>query len=216
MDYFKHPYLLSLRQLAMRKVAITVYLDPEILDFVKDNGSTSFVFPSEAYKCLGVKNPMNETRKTRYLKEVIHKFNLPQKRKRKSSILPFVRWEELVKEKISSLPKVLQHELLGVVRSVSIEIDRWIKDHAEDWQKSPEIAYSFQYDFQWNSHGKIDRVRTGKTLITDKRLEIEDRYLLATLYGLMDKMPIGEKVPHDIVQKYSNLAENRGGRTADG
>ncbi|PRD23183.1 UNVERIFIED_CONTAM: hypothetical protein NCL1_47093 [Trichonephila clavipes] len=30
----------------------------------------------------------------------------------KRNVLPFARWEELVKKRISSLPKLLQHELL--------------------------------------------------------------------------------------------------------
>ncbi|GFS61512.1 uncharacterized protein TNCV_4312241 [Trichonephila clavipes] len=224
MTFFERPYVLSLRQMAMTKVAINVCLDPEILDLVKDYGCASFVFPSKvAHLYLNAESPVEETWmwKDFMVEKVLSKFsNLPGRRRSatqpddwvtRKNILPFARWEELVEERISSflLPQLLQHELFDVVRTVSIEIDKWIKDHTEDWRKFPEIARCAQYDFQWNSHGKIDRVKTASTLIMNEKLEIEDRYLLAALYGLVDKMPIGEKIPHNIIVKYSNLAENR-------
>ncbi|GFS61452.1 uncharacterized protein TNCV_4311821 [Trichonephila clavipes] len=128
---------------------------------------------------------------------------------KRKNILPFARWEELVEERISSLPLLLRHELLDVVRSFSIEIDKWIKYHSQVWNNFSEIARSAPYDFQWNSLGEINLVGTAKALIVNETLDIKDRYILACLYGLMDQMPMGKKVPDEIVQKYSKLAERR-------
>ncbi|GFQ70736.1 hypothetical protein TNCT_369521 [Trichonephila clavata] len=48
----------SLRQMAMTKTAITLYRDPEILNFMKINGRASFVFPSkETYLLLKGRKP---------------------------------------------------------------------------------------------------------------------------------------------------------------
>ncbi|GFU51491.1 uncharacterized protein TNCV_81351 [Trichonephila clavipes] len=166
MAFFDRLHVLSLRQMAMTKLAITVSRDQKILDFVKDYGCASFVFPSkEIHLYLGVKSPVEETWtwKDFMVEKLPSKFDYLLHMRRISAtepddcvtgrnILPFARWEELVEERVSSLPKVLQHELLDVVHSVSIELDKWIKYHTEDWRISPEIALSAQYDFQWNSH----------------------------------------------------------------
>ncbi|GFS42301.1 uncharacterized protein TNIN_465731 [Trichonephila inaurata madagascariensis] len=123
----------------MTKVAINVGLDPEIVDFVKDYGCASFVFPSKvAHSYLELKNPVEETWmwKDFMVEKMMSKLsNLPGRRRSahepddwvtRENILPFARWEELVEKRISSflLPQLLQHELLDVVRSVSIEIDK--------------------------------------------------------------------------------------------
>ncbi|GFS44148.1 uncharacterized protein TNIN_363141 [Trichonephila inaurata madagascariensis] len=213
----RHP-VLSLRQMSMAKLAIAVCRDPEILDFVKDYGCVSFVFPSkEAHLYLGVKSLKEEAWIWKDI--LIQSFfsslyrhldfedHVPSVGLGEKNFLPFSRWEELVEERISSLPLLLKHELLDVVRAFSIEIDKWIKYHSQVWEKFSEIALSAPYDFQWNSLGKIDLVGTASALIVNETLDIKDRYILACLYGLMDKMPIGKKVPDEIVQKYSKLAE---------
>ncbi|GFY68463.1 uncharacterized protein TNIN_198271 [Trichonephila inaurata madagascariensis] len=220
MAFFDRVPVLSLRQMAMTKLAITVCCDPEILNFVKNYGCVSFVFPSkESHLYLDVKSLKEEAwiRKDLliifYFSDlyVSHALELEALQsnicKMRKNILPFARWEELVKERIFLLPQLLKHELLDVVRSLSIEIDKWIKYHSQDWQNFSEIARSALYDFQWNSLGKIDLVRTASALIVNETLNIKDRYILASLYGLIDKLPIGKKVPDEIVQMYSKLAE---------
>ncbi|GFV49120.1 uncharacterized protein TNCV_236541 [Trichonephila clavipes] len=219
MDLFDHPRVLSLRQMAMTKLAITVCHDPEILNFMKTNGCASFVFPSkEAHLYLEVESPNEETWISGdCLTRNVSNPYIPGGQGyvaakhveciKRSNILPFARWEELVEKKISSLPKDLQYELLDVVRSCCIEIDKWIRCLTQYWKKPSEVARSFQYDFQWNSLGKIDGGRTAEKLITNERLDITARYILASLYDLRDKMPIGEKVPDETVQRYSGLSD---------
>ncbi|GFY06943.1 uncharacterized protein TNCV_4090451 [Trichonephila clavipes] len=204
----------------MTKLAINLCRDPEILDFVKDNGCVSFVFPSkETHLYRGVKSPKEEiwTWKDILMQSffssfyVRHELDLedyvtnvsPERR----NVLPFARWEELVEEKISSLPTLLKRKVLDVFRSFCIEIDKWIKYHSQVWENFSKIPRSAPYDFQWNSFGQIDLVGTASALIVNETLDIKDRYILACLYGLMDQMPIGKKVPDEIVQKYSKLAK---------
>ncbi|GFX32582.1 uncharacterized protein TNCV_3704561 [Trichonephila clavipes] len=221
MAFFDRLPVLSLRQMSMAKLAITVCRDPEIVDLVKDYGCASFVFPSEeSHLYLGVKSLKEEIwiwknfllqsySSSLYLRRVLldletHVLGLGPCGK---NVLPFARWEELVEKRISSLPLLLKYELLDVVRAFSIEIDKWIKYHSQVWEKFSKIARSAPYDFQWNSLGNIDLVGTASALIVNETLDIKDRCILACIYGLMDKMPIGKKVPDEIVQKYSKLAE---------
>ncbi|GFX32563.1 uncharacterized protein TNCV_3704371 [Trichonephila clavipes] len=205
--------------MSVTKSAITVCLDPEILDFVKINGCASFVFPSkETHLYLGVKSPKEEPWiwKDFLTDSVFKQYALPTQGNgvtessdcvTRKNILPFARWEELVEERISTLPKLLQHQLLDVVRLVSIEIDKWIKEHTKFWREFSEIARSFLYDFQWNALGKIDLMRTARKLIINERADIISRNILATLYGLKDKIPIKDKLPDEIVEEYSNFSE---------
>ncbi|GFR01146.1 uncharacterized protein TNCT_238131 [Trichonephila clavata] len=212
MEFFDKPNVPSLRQMAMTRVAITVCRDPEIMDFVKINGCSSFIFPSKViHKYLNVKNPAKETWKW---KDLTMKIYFPAERsvpgiepgfidwEVKKNILPFARWEKLVEEKAPSLPKPLQRELLDVARIVSIEVDKWNEHHFPIWPNFSEIARNFQYEFQWNSFGKIDRERTTMKLITNERIDIIGRYILASIYGLTSKIPNQEKVPYEIVRMY--------------
>ncbi|GFQ70732.1 uncharacterized protein TNCT_369501 [Trichonephila clavata] len=218
MAFFDRLPVLPLRQMALTKVAINVCLDPEILDFVKINGCASFVFPSkETHLYLGVKSPKEETWIWKdFLKECVSDFcalfklrNVPECADcvTRKNILPFARWEELVEEKISSLPKLLQRELLDMLRSVSIEMDMWTKEHSKYWREFSEIVCCFQHDFQWNSLGKIDRWRTARKLIINERVDILARNILASLYSLMEMLPIKDKLPDEIVEKYSDFPE---------
>ncbi|GFY49189.1 uncharacterized protein TNIN_285181 [Trichonephila inaurata madagascariensis] len=209
----------SLRQIALSKFAIQVCNSAEIRGFVKEKGCESFIFPSrETHIYLNVKGQVDEawTSKDFLIQEVFPKSYLIRNRNLnggfdpyliRNNTLPFARWEKLVKKMISlfSFPQLLLPELLDVVRSVSTEIDKWIKVHSRTLRNSLNFARSAQCHFQWNSLGRIDRVRTAGTLIKIKRLDIEERYLLSLFYD----MPIEEEVPDLIVKKYSNVAERR-------
>ncbi|GFQ70728.1 uncharacterized protein TNCT_369471 [Trichonephila clavata] len=219
MAFFNHFPVLPLRQMALTKVAITVCLDPEILDFVKINTSVSFVFPSkETHLFLGVRSPKEEIwtwndflyESVSNLDELLRQRNMVSEcvdNVTRKNILPFASWEELVQKRISLFPNLLQHELLDMVRSVSIEIDIWIKDHSKYWRQFSEIVCCFQHDFQWNSLGKIDRWRTARKLIINERVDILARNILASLYSLMEMLPIKDKLPDEIVKKYFNFPE---------
>ncbi|GFS61613.1 uncharacterized protein TNCV_4312761 [Trichonephila clavipes] len=209
----------SLRQITLAKFAIQLCNSAEIRDFVKENGCESFIFPSkETHTYLNVSSQVDEAwaSKDFLIQEIHPKSYIIRNRTGRSDaffarndMLPFARWEKLVENIMSSFsfPPILLPELLDVVRSVSIEIDKWIKYHSRFMRDSLNFAHSAQCHFQWNSLGRIDRVRTANTLIANKRLDIEGRYLLSLYYDLA--MPTGEKVPDLILEKYANVAEKR-------
>ncbi|GFY39511.1 uncharacterized protein TNIN_315361 [Trichonephila inaurata madagascariensis] len=213
MEFFENRPVLSLRQMSMTKLATLVCRDPKILNFMKINGCASYVFPSKnTHLYLGVKNPRKDVWMWKSLVRDVNLTPYDERSRRdapdelnwqiKRNILPFARWEELVNKRISSLPKLLQQELLDVIRLVSIEIDKWIKYHSLIWARSSHIARHFQYEFQWNSLGKIDQERTAMKLILNKRLPTRDRCTLCVLYDLTDMIPLQEKVPDEIIQTY--------------
>ncbi|GFS61420.1 uncharacterized protein TNCV_4311601 [Trichonephila clavipes] len=152
----------------MTKLAINLCRDPEILDFVKDNGCVSFVFPSkETHLYRGVKSPKEEiwTWKDILMQSFFSSFYVrhepldledyvtnvsPERR----NVLPFARWEELVEEKISSLPTLLKRKVLDVFRSFCIEIDKWIKYHSQVWEnfsKFHAVPVRFSVEFIWTN-----------------------------------------------------------------
>ncbi|GFS61561.1 uncharacterized protein TNCV_4312481 [Trichonephila clavipes] len=220
MEFFDDRDVPSLRQMAMTNLAITVCRDPEILDFVKCNGCSSFVFPSkETHFYLEEKSPVKEIWiwKDFLMEEIVTNLYVTHERSNEAdepddcvtrkNILPFARWEELVVGRISSflLPQILQHELLDVVRSVSIEIEKWIKDHFLILKRSADIAYMAQCHFQWDYIGKVDRLKTANKLIMNEGLYTEDRCILAVHYGLIEKISIQENVLGEAVEKYEHL-----------
>ncbi|GFT74383.1 uncharacterized protein NPIL_282981 [Nephila pilipes] len=192
--------VLSLRQMAMIKVAIHVCNDPDIQNFVKENGSFSFVFPSDRTQIFLNREkfqsiqtwaweycftdspfcPRIQTHKPNY--DGMSQWDMT------TSFPPFKTWTDLVEKKMSSflLPRKLQPEMLDMIRLVSLEIDKWIKEHSLILNNSTEFTRAAQCYFQWNSLGIIDRIKTARTLITNESLNIDDRKILALHYGLMD------------------------------
>ncbi|GFY40303.1 uncharacterized protein TNIN_91031 [Trichonephila inaurata madagascariensis] len=87
----------------------------------------------------------------------------------------------------------MKSKLMPLMRCICMEIDQWQKDH-EDIFRSQCI--DFQRYFCWNSQGKIDRVKTGKSLINDENLCVIERYNLARLYFFVsDVISLWEKLP---------------------
>ncbi|GFS79545.1 uncharacterized protein NPIL_211741 [Nephila pilipes] len=203
--------VLSLRQMAMLKIAIRVCNDNEIQDFVKENGSLSFVFPSKETQVYLEKAGilLEQTSKwypddtwawrdflkdTKFDDMLSYTMNKELEDsgglKMTKGILPFKGWEALVEKKLSVflLPPLLRSELVDVIRSIFAEIDKWIKDHSPILLDSSETARIALCHFQWNSLGKIDRVKTARTIIRIEKLHIDDPYNLALHYGLMEDM----------------------------
>ncbi|GFV24200.1 uncharacterized protein TNCV_2632041 [Trichonephila clavipes] len=110
---------------------------------------------------------------------------------RNADILPFCKWEDLVEKKLLAflVPQHLFPPLIEMTRIVSIEIDKWIKDLSLILERSAEIAHTSQRYFQWNSLAKIDRVKTAR-MLNNEGSNLEDLYLLAVHYRLMDDVHI--------------------------
>ncbi|GFQ89389.1 uncharacterized protein TNCT_160751 [Trichonephila clavata] len=95
--------------------------------------------------------------------------------------LPSTMWEEMVLKKISclGLPNILRTQLMTIIRCICLEIQKWQTEH-----KSKFDFTDLQRYFCWNAHGKIDRMKTVKSLINNESLPISDCYKLARLYGI--------------------------------
>ncbi|GFS61579.1 uncharacterized protein TNCV_4312581 [Trichonephila clavipes] len=216
--------LLNLRQLAVLKLAVNVCDDPEVKDFLKENGIVSVVFPSKevtSYMHGGEK----EAEKIWVGKDlIIDGFVLDAMKrqlrlyrqffygvKSRGDTLPFRRWEELIEKKIFSLslPENLHAELLEIIRIVSLEIDKWVKNLTILLGRSAEsIARTSLSSFQWNSLGKIDRAKTASMLINNPKLHFKDRYLIALHYGLQDYVVVDKTKENEcetMIQMYKNF-----------
>ncbi|GFS34949.1 uncharacterized protein NPIL_278131, partial [Nephila pilipes] len=194
--------VLSLRQMAMIKVAIHVCNDPDIQDFVKENGSFSFVFPSDGIQVFlngaelksiqtwAWENFFTDSTFLPQVQTYIPNYDEMSPFDMTTSFPPFKTWTDLVEKKMSSflLPRKLQPEMFDVIRLVSLEIEKWIKEHSLILLNSTEFTRAAQCYFQWNSLGIIDRIKTARTLITNESLPIEDRKILALHYGLIDDL----------------------------
>ncbi|GFY43356.1 uncharacterized protein TNIN_90681 [Trichonephila inaurata madagascariensis] len=109
--------------------------------------------------------------------------------------LPCMMWEELISKKISTLPlpQSMKSKLMPLMRCICVEIDQWKKHHEDIFQFH---CIDFQRYFCWNTHGKIDRVKTAKSLINDESLSITERYNLARRYVFVsDVISLWEKLP---------------------
>ncbi|GFT43675.1 uncharacterized protein NPIL_125251 [Nephila pilipes] len=190
----------SLRQMTMLKIAIAVCSDPDLKAFMKENGRVSFFFQSKENEGQ-LNDETGQAEQTWTLEDYflegdsthsigIRKADVIPAWETREDSQPLGKWEEVVERKISSFsfPQRLRSEMFGVIRSVTAEIDKWIKDHSLVLVDSVEIARSALCYFQWNSLGKIDRVKTAITLITNEILQIEDLNILALHFGLMDDM----------------------------
>ncbi|GFU43141.1 uncharacterized protein TNCV_4289801 [Trichonephila clavipes] len=109
--------------------------------------------------------------------------------------LPCLMWEELISKKISSLPlpNSIKSKLMPLMRCICLEIDLWHNDHEGIFKFQ---CIDFQRYFCWNSQGKIDRVKTAKSLVNDESLSITKRYQLARWYFFVsDVISLWEKLP---------------------
>ncbi|GFT67958.1 uncharacterized protein NPIL_18371 [Nephila pilipes] len=220
--------MLSLRHMAMLKIAIHVCNDPDIQKFLEKNGVESSIFPSKESQIFleKVGRKMEKTsiqdlegiwawksvlRDIKYVRNL--KFNFVKNKTSRvcdmrMGILPFKSWEGLVLKKIYSfsLPPMLRSEFFDVIRLVAAEIDQWMKDHHRVLFHYLHEERSVHCYFQWNSLGRIDRQKTARTLLTIEGLHPEDYFNVALNYGFMDQLltfMYGKKNPESLVNSWS-------------
>ncbi|GFT25438.1 uncharacterized protein NPIL_519701 [Nephila pilipes] len=197
------PPALSLREMAMLKIAVAVCNDPEVRHLVKEYGSSAFAFPCRETHLFLSKEPASYEGKAHALRidecraEALMRtcasvdliVHIEPKDEYTGEplidLLPSQKWEKLVVSKLFSILEspLLQKELFTLVRLISYEIDKWFKDHNDIIHCNSEI----QYSFQWKSQGKIDREETAKILITNETLRVSERYGLACYYYLEEE-----------------------------
>ncbi|GFY46746.1 uncharacterized protein TNIN_417571 [Trichonephila inaurata madagascariensis] len=224
---FYNPKVPNLQQMSLFVIAVKICNDLDVKALMKKYGHASFLIPSKEMRIfLNKKLPkyipprksfgflikyksLSKDSHSMYFPEIInsvphHHFNAHRFTKNN---LPCMMWEELISKKISSLPlpNSMKSKLMPLMRCICMEIDQWQKDH-EDIFKTQCI--DFQRYFCWNSQGKIDRLKTGKSLINDETLCVIDRYNLARLYFFVsDVISLWEKVPRSFklqAKRYPN------------
>ncbi|GFQ65572.1 uncharacterized protein TNCT_245051 [Trichonephila clavata] len=219
---FGSPYVPTLLEISFVEIAVRISNVPETMDFMKKYGPVCFIFPSNELRAyinkeipessLQIKLSLCMTER----KEML----IPQDPTNESwrkfvkfyndfcsstdgftlNNLPSTMWEVMILKKISCLdfPNSLRNKLMPIIRCICLEIYRWYMEHEE---------YTFGFEnldiqkyFCWNSYGKIDRIKTAKSLINNESLSVSARYNLARNYGferdflfLWDKMSIAEK-----------------------
>ncbi|GFQ65974.1 uncharacterized protein TNCT_116671 [Trichonephila clavata] len=200
---FHNPTVPTLQQMSFVLIAVKICTELEVMALMKRYGHASFLIPSkEIYTFLNKKIlEYIPPRKTYGLIIKESKFCFlendsismyfsgnscspdPQLNEYRftENNLPCVMWEELISRKISclALPNSLKSVLMSLMRCICIEIYQWQKDHKDIFRFQ---LIDFQRYFCWNSEGKIDKVKTAKSLIDDESLCITDRYNLARLY----------------------------------
>lgn len=187
---------ISLQQMCLSKVAVAVFNDPEVKNFVDIHGVHCCIWPSEeieiflgttsdssfqqantlAVSKLNQRNGVTEFR--------VSEGKVPLISDGEVSVLPNKQWEILVENRISTLrlPKLIQKEVMALVRLIVIECDKWWEDHA----RIPMSTTGPQINFHWAQNGKIDRQKTAKALVSNSTAEVMDRFQLACQYCFED------------------------------
>ncbi|GFX59831.1 uncharacterized protein TNCV_4130741 [Trichonephila clavipes] len=215
---FYNPTVPTLQQMSFIVIAVKISTDLEVKALMKKYGHASFLIPSKEmqiflYKKLPQCTPSRKTYEL-FMHESTYLFcsdvsnsmyffgisnHVPclyfNERRFTENILPCMMWEELISKKISSLPlpNSMKSKLMPLMRCICIEIDQWQKVHEDIFQFQ---STDFQRYFCWNAHGKIDRVKTAKSLINQESICITERYHLARLYLFVsDVISLWEKLP---------------------
>ncbi|GFY43357.1 uncharacterized protein TNIN_90691 [Trichonephila inaurata madagascariensis] len=215
---FYNPTVPTLQQMSFAVIAIKICTDQEVKALMKKYGHTLFLIPSkEMHVFLNKELPkytpareiyelvideskdvycMTDSRSTYFsiISNCIpdRHFNILQITENN---LPCMMWEKLILEKISSLPlpNNMKSKLMPLMRCICIEINQWNKHHEDIFRFQ---CIDFQRYFCWNSKGRIDRVKTAKSLVNDESLLITERFKLARRYlFLSDVMSLWEKLP---------------------
>ncbi|CAL1287355.1 unnamed protein product [Larinioides sclopetarius] len=82
---------------------------------------------------------------------------------------------------VHPMHKGLQDRVVGVVRSICIEIQKWTDDH-----RHIEIIDNIEDSLYWSHEGLIDRKKTAKELVRNENLYIQSRFELACNYCFMN------------------------------
>ncbi|GFR28533.1 uncharacterized protein TNCT_452691 [Trichonephila clavata] len=237
---FVNPPILSLEDMALLKVAVMVCNDPGVKAVVHAFGAAAYALPSKETQIFLRKRPLSflEEVRTLYIEqvwteEISHRSsrcefaNVIKKAAEPTSNpvadfkllmdkMPCKIWENYVQCKISTffLPKVLQDKLFVSARQVTMEIENWFQDHFDNLRRSKDFQIVTQKLLQWNSRGKIDRIKTAKAMIGSDRLPGREKYIMAFDYCFKEDLPsLWEKldafdkkyVPH--VQSFFSLEE---------
>ncbi|GFX53974.1 uncharacterized protein TNCV_1155051 [Trichonephila clavipes] len=212
---FVNPPILSLENMALLKVAVMVCNDSGVKAVVHEFGAAAYALPSKETEIFLRKRPLSFLEELRTLhmeqvwtEEISHRSSRCEFAKVIKMTaeptshpveyfkllmdkMPCKIWEDHVQCKISTffLPKVLEDKLLLSVRHVHMEIENWFQDHSDILHRSREFQIVIQQLLQWNSRGKIDRVKTAKAMVVAGRLPTREKYIMAFWYCFREDLP---------------------------
>ncbi|GFU44183.1 uncharacterized protein TNCV_91121 [Trichonephila clavipes] len=218
----------TLQQMSLVVIAVKICNDEKIKALVGKYGPVSFLIPSREIRIFLNKKPpesssqkmyrlyINEDKYTLFANTATswgsRNFSTPYDGFYfniygfEASDLPCMKWEDLVSRKISALdlPNIMKNELVPLIRCICIEIDKWQKDHTD------KVKFHFadiQRYFCWNAQGKIDRMKTAKSLINEDCLPFYQRYNLARHYCFAsDVISLWEQM-NSVAKRYSTYVD---------
>ncbi|GFR28297.1 uncharacterized protein TNCT_210231 [Trichonephila clavata] len=233
---FGNPAVPTLQEMSFVEIAVRICNDPETMAFMKKYGPASFIFPSNGLRAfinkeipessLQMKLSLRMTEEKcvltaqnptiwgfRRVSEYYNDFCFNTDRFTLNN-LPSTMWEVMVLKKISCLdfPNILRNELVSIIRCVCLEIYRWHMEHEKE-NFEFEILDIQKY-FCWNGKGKINRIKTAKSLINNESLSVSARYKLARHYGFeRDVLSLWEIMSIDEKDYEKQLRDHYGHRT---
>lgn len=84
-------------------------------------------------------------------------------------------------------PFFTRNEIIGVVRSLVLEILKWSLSHNDIVSESDLDLWNI---ICWHSYGVIDRFKTAKVLIQNENITLERRFVLACKYFLEEQVQV--------------------------
>ncbi|GFR04765.1 uncharacterized protein TNCT_410961 [Trichonephila clavata] len=233
---FGDPVMPTLQEMSIVEVAVRICNDPETMAFMKKYGPVSFIFPSnELLAFINKEIPESSLQMKLSLLMTEEKCVLTAKdpnivgcisisesyndfcfntNRFTANNLPSTMWEEMVFRKISylGLPNILGYKLVSIIRCTCLEIYRWHIEHKKE--RCEFEILDIQKYFYWNAKGKINRIKTAKSLINNESLSVSARYNLARLYGFeRDVISLWEKKSTDEKDYAKQLGDHYRHRT---
>ncbi|GFU20998.1 uncharacterized protein TNCV_4600591 [Trichonephila clavipes] len=203
--------------MSLCNVALQVFNDPDVLLFKNTHSIHSCIWSSEEMESLLGKEPailLNHSQ----VREILVKGRKPTlsdkdkhnfTRQGKDHSISNKEFESLVNKKLStlSLPYMFKKEVTDLVRLAIIERYKWLQEHKtiinfnRNLLCSTRNMLSSTRNFHWTQDNKIDRHKTAKAIIADEKIDIRNRFMLASHYCFEeDVLLIWEKM--NDVEKY--------------
>ncbi|GFU76050.1 uncharacterized protein TNCV_1239341 [Trichonephila clavipes] len=206
--------------MSLYNIALQVFNDRDVLHFKSTRSIHSCIWSSEEIESLLGKEPatlLNHSQVREILVErrkptLSDQYKYHFTHQGKDHSISNKEFEILVDKKLSTLPLpyTLKKVVTDLVRLAFIEHYKWLQDHdtiINYYRKSlgstRNIASSNRH-FHWTQDNKIDRYKTAKAIIADDKINIRDRFMLASYYCFQeDVLLIWEKM-NDVEKNFFN------------
>ncbi|GFY61529.1 hypothetical protein TNIN_70132 [Trichonephila inaurata madagascariensis] len=191
---------LSLQQMCLSKIAVSVFNDPDIKHFRSTHCIHSYIWSSEEIEAFLGNEPgalFNYARVYDITFNASSPVTIQCKHfftgNGKDHSLPKKQWVNLVGQKISTLPlpNIMKKEVTVSVQLLLTEFDKWLHDQARIMDSSMNNMMdtaNLLNNIHWTQDNNIDRQKTAKAIIADNNIDIRYRFRLASFYCFQDDM----------------------------